>query len=298
MVRVRRVHVTSRRPVPGEPEAPLDADEVRGLVDHLFVRTGLDFRRYAQRSLRRRLHHVMMQDGIVTVGALRALITSDAAARRLAERLCVKVTTLFRDPPFWAAFRARVVPALADLPLVRVWIAGCATGEEAYSAAIVLREAGLLRRARVYGTDVDEGALESARGGQYPLDAVPEYTRNYLHAGGIATLSSYYAATATGVVLKDDLRRAVVFSRHNLATDASFNEFHVVLCRNVLIYFTESLQEHAHELLWRSLAPGGVLALGQREIVPPYLQLGRYAPLDPALKIYRRDGGDPAADLR
>ncbi len=285
--RVRSPHGTPLR-VTGADTDALDRQQVRVLVDHLFVRTGIDFRGYAQRSLRRRLHHVMLQDGIASVAELRARAGDDEGARRLAERLCVKVTALFRDPPFWAALRTSVMPSLRSLPLVRVWHAGCATGEEAYSLAILFHEQGLLRRTRIYATDVDEGAIERASAAAYALEAIPEYTRNYLRAGGAAALSAYYTASAEGVVLRDDLRRAIVFSRHNLATDASFNEFHLILCRNVLIYFEEALQEHAHELLWRSLAPAGVLALGQREIVPPHLEQGRYERLEPEQKLYRR----------
>jgi chemotaxis protein methyltransferase CheR len=288
VVRVCRSRGGPLRAGEGDADAALDRDEVRVLVDHLFVRTGIDFRRYAQRSLRRRLHHLMMQDGIATVAELRARAAGDAAARQLAERLCVKVTTMFRDPGAWAALRDAVIPSLRSLPALRVWHAGCATGEEAYSLAILLREEGLLRRARIYATDVAEGALDRARAASYPLEAIPEFTRNYLRAGGAGAFSAYYTASAEGAVLSDGLRRAIVFSRHNLATDASFNEFHLVLCRNVLIYFEESLQEHAHELLWRSLAPAGVLALGQREIVPPHLDRGRYERLDPEQKLYRR----------
>jgi len=197
---------------------------------------------------------------------------------------------MFRDPRFWIALRARVVPLLRPLPLVRVWHAGCATGEEVYSLAILLREEGLYHRCRLYATDVDESALARARAGIYPLDNIQEYTHNYVRAGGGAAFCEYYTASSQGLVLKPELRRNVVLARHDLATDTAFNEFHVIVCRNALIYFGASLQERAHELFWRSLAPGGVLALGQREIVPPPLAQGRYEPLDLAYKLYRRVG--------
>jgi chemotaxis protein methyltransferase CheR len=273
---------------------PLDGEEVLALLDHLFVRTGIDFRRYSQAAMRRRLHHVMLQDGIASVGALRAHLTSLSAATRLADRLHVKVTSMFRDPPFWRAFRDRVVPLLRPLPFVRVWHAGCATGEEAYSLAIVLREEGLYHRSRIYATDVDDEALDRARAGVYPLEDAREFTVSYVQAGGAAAFSEHYTASSAGAAMREHLRRHLVFSRHDLATDASFNEFHVVLCRNVLIYFDPSLQARAHDLVWRSLAPGGVLGLGRREIAPD-VERRPYQPLDPAHKLYRRPPAAPAA---
>ncbi len=272
----------------GEPR--LDRGEVLAFLDHVFVRTGVDFRQYAQASVRRRLQRVMVEDGAPSLDALRARIVDPGAARRLVHRLCVTVTSMFRDPDFWVAFRRVVVPRLRALPLIRIWHAGCATGEEPYSLAIVLREEGLYARSRIYATDVDESALDRARAATYPLEQVREYSRNYARAGGTSAFSEYYTASIDGVELRPRLRRHVIVARHNLATDESFNEFHVVLCRNVLIYFDESLQERSHDLLWRSLAPGAVLALGQREIVPPHLD-ERYEQLDLAQKLYVRAEG-------
>jgi chemotaxis protein methyltransferase CheR len=274
----------------GDDAPALDPGEVGRLLDHLFVHTGVDFRRYARRAVERRLRHVMAQDGLGRLTELQARCRDGAAAMRLAERMCVKVTTLFRDPPFWAALRSRVASELAALPLVRVWVAGCSTGEEAYSTAIVLAEEGLYARSRIYATDVDESALERARAGSYPLEHMREYTQNYLRAGGAAAFSEHYVVRPHGAVLKESLRRNIVFARHNLLTDAAFNHFHVVLCRNVLIYFERAVQDEVHALLLRSLARGGVLGLGQREIVPPRLARGVYDELDRALKLYRRVG--------
>ena len=186
--------------------------------------------------------------------------------------------------------RRYVVPQLRTLPFVRVWSAGCATGEEAYSLAILLREEGLYARSRIYATDVDESALARARSGVFPLEHMREYTHNYVRGGGRAAFSEYYRAGAEGAALAPSLARNIVFARHDLAADATFNEFHVILCRNVLIYFDASLQRGAHELLHRSLAPGGVLGLGLREVVPRDLCPGRYDEIDAALKLYRDAG--------
>jgi chemotaxis protein methyltransferase CheR len=278
----------------GAVPPPLPTAEVDALLDHLYVRTGHDFRGYARRSLERRLRHVMLHDGVATVAELRAGLAGPAGAARLCDRLLVNVTSLFRDPPFWLALRTRVLPALRELPLLRVWSAGCATGEEAWSLAILLREEGLGERSRVYATDVGEAVLARARAGILPLEHMRESTHHYARAGGATGLSSHYTVGPDGAALKPALRRQVVFARHNLASDASFNEFHLVLCRNVLIYFNPALQERAHALFLRSLAPDGVLGLGQREIVPAQLSAA-YEPLDAAQKLYRRAAAPPAA---
>ncbi|MFL5263185.1 MAG: CheR family methyltransferase [Anaeromyxobacteraceae bacterium] len=277
-----------------EEAGAFPASELDALLDHLFVRTGLDFRRYARRSVERRLRHLMQQENLGSVREVRAHLASAAAAKAFAERLCVNVTAMFRDPPFWVALRDRVVPRLRGLPLVRVWSAGCATGEEAYSLAILLREAGLLSRTRIYATDVDEAALERARGGEYPLDHMRDSTQAYQRAGGTAAFSDYYDARAGGATMRGPLRRAILFARHNLVTDASFNAFHLVLCRNVLIYFGPALQEQVRALLAESLVPGGVLGVGARELVATGAGCG-YLELDAAARLYRRadgDGGD------
>jgi chemotaxis protein methyltransferase CheR len=292
------------RPAPDRPPRPDaaagdpgDRAEVDALLDHLFVRTGLDFRLYARRSLERRLRHLAAQDGLRSVAALRARTVDggDAAASALAQRLCIGVTSLFRDPPFWAALRRTVVPRLRDLPSIRAWCAGCSSGEEAFSLAILLHEEGLSERARIYATDVDEGALARARAGALPLAHMPEYSRNYLRAGGARSLSAYYAATASAAVLGAPARRGLVFSRHNLATDAPFQVFQLVLCRNVLIYFDAWLQRRAHEVLRRSLAPGGVLGLGLREATPRVRGEDGYTLLDAAAKLYLRAAGEGGA---
>jgi chemotaxis protein methyltransferase CheR len=272
-------------------------DEVDALVDHLFVRTGMDFRCYARRAFERRLRHVMLQEGACTVADLQAGARSARAAAALADRLLVRVTTMFRDPPVWRVLRERVLPALSEFPVLRVWLAGCSTGEEAYSMAILLEEGGVAARSRVYATDVDEGALARARAAAYPLEQMREYTRGYQRSGGAASLSDYYVAGADAATMKDRLRRRVVFARHNLASDGSFNAFQLVLCRNVLIYFCPAVQERVHELLSASLERGGFLVLGQREVVPRSLA-ARYEPWDAANKLWRCGGLADASAAR
>jgi chemotaxis protein methyltransferase CheR len=281
----------SKQPPVHPAAAPLPRlapGEVDALLDHLFVRTGQDFRAYARRSLERRLLHVMLHEGAPSVAALRARLDTPAAARLLAERLCVNVTSMFRDPPFWRALRELVVPRLREEPLARVWVAGCATGEEAYAMAILLREEGLLHRSRVYATDVDEAALSRAREGTYPLEQMREFTANYQRAGGTAAFSDHYAAGPRGAMLREAVRRRVLFARHDLVSDAPFNEFHLVLCRNVLIYFRPPLQERACAVFRHSLAPGGVLGTGLHEVLPQALPRSWFEELDGAHKLYRR----------
>ena len=259
----------------------LSHEEVDRFLSGLWSRSGLDFRAYAPRSIRRRLRHLMLQDGVSDLAALGArVLRDDASAAQFAERLCVKVTTMFRDPAFFRALRQTVLPSLCQLPFLRIWLAGCATGEEVYSMAIVLREEGLSRRSRLYATDVDESALERAARGVYPLDVMREYTQHYQRAGGTSAFSDYYRVSSGAAALDPALRRDVVFSRHNLATDASFNEFHLVLCRNVLIYFEPGVAAAVLHQLWAAVKPGGVLVLGPVEL-PLALELPAERP-DPA----------------
>jgi chemotaxis protein methyltransferase CheR len=278
-----------REPRPADPdELPGDA-EVQGFLAAIHRLSGIDFRSYAARSVRRRIRHIMLHDGVATLAELEARVLRDApTASAFAQRVCVNVTSMFRDPPFFLALRQKVVPILRTLPFIRVWHVGCSTGEEAYSMAILLREEGLQQRSRLYATDVDESALAHAARGVYPLEVMREYTQNYQRAGGSAAFSEYYSVSPRGAVFDAALRRNIVFSRHNLATDESFHSFQVILCRNVLMYFEAALQRRALAVIWRSLAPGGLLGLGQREIVPFGPCPGEYEELDLANKLYRR----------
>ncbi|HET9594176.1 MAG TPA: protein-glutamate O-methyltransferase CheR [Anaeromyxobacteraceae bacterium] len=274
-------------PPPGDSRPELAREEVDALVDHLFVRTGMDFRCYARRAFERRLRHVMLHDGAGSVADLRDAVRSDVEAAALAGRLLVPVTAMFRDPPLWRALRERVVPELREERVVRVWVAGCSSGEEAYSMAILLEEEGIAERSRIYATDVDEGALARARAGTYGLEQMREYTRAHQLAGGAASLSDHYVAGASAATMKERLRRRLVFARHNLTSDGSFQVFQLVLCRNVIIYFCPAAQERIHALLHASLAPGGFLALGHRELVPLATAAG-YQPWDESSKVWRR----------
>jgi chemotaxis protein methyltransferase CheR len=184
---------------------------------------------------------------------------------RLLVHLAITVTSMFRDPEFFLFFRERVVPTIESFPFVRLWHAGCSSGEEVYSMAIILHEAGLYERCRIYATDMSELALARAREGIYRLDQMQEYSQHYLKAGGQGSLSDYYTARYDHAILRASLRKHIVFSHHNLATDGSFNEFNVILCRNVMIYFDQTLQDRVQRLIHDSLRRFGILGLGRKE---------------------------------
>jgi chemotaxis protein methyltransferase CheR len=207
---------------------------------------------------------------------------------RLLTGLSVNVTTMFRDPTFYVAFREHVVPLLRTYPFIRFWNAGCSTGEETYSLAILLQEEGLYERARIYATDFNSDVLARARAGELPLDRMQEYTQNYQHAGGKRDFSAYYSVERGVAKLDEGLSAHAVFAQHNLASDRSFNEFNVVLCRNVLIYFGRDLQRRVHQLFYDSLSRFGVLGLGQKETLRFTDLEDRYEELDPRERIYRR----------
>jgi chemotaxis protein methyltransferase CheR len=207
---------------------------------------------------------------------------------RLLLDLSVNVTAMFRDAGFYRAFRHIAIPLLRTWPFIRIWHAGCSTGEEVFSMAILLSEEGLYDRSRIYATDINDVVLQQAKAGIFPLNRMQEYTENYIRAGGAHSFSEYYTAKYEGALFSPTLTRNVVFSQHNLVTDRSFAEFNVVFCRNVLIYFDRELQDRVHALFYESLSMFGVLALGSKET----LRFSKYEPCYEKLhareKMYRK----------
>ena len=263
--------------------------EVALLLEAIYRRYGFDFREYAPASLRRRLWRRAHAEGIETISALQERVLHDSSCmERLLLDLSINVTTMFRDPTFYSAFRKSVAPLLRTYPFTRIWIAGCSTGEEVYSLAIVLEEEGLLERTRLYATDINEAVLERARRGVFNLDKMQEYTQNYLQAGGARAFSEYYLADYDGVVFDRRLVENAVFAQHNLVSDRSFNEFHVIVCRNVMIYFDRSLQERVFRLFHESLIRFGVLALGHKETIRFSSYADQYEELDVHERIWRK----------
>ena len=263
--------------------------EIRLLLEGIHGVYGYDFRDYAEASIRRRLTHWLNESPFDTF--------SEAQSRLLRERelfesllrgITVNVTEMFRDPPFFKAVREQVVPFLRTYPFVKIWLAGCATGEEAYSLAIVLNEEGLAGRYRMYATDINETVLQHAAEGVLSISQMQRFTRNYQASGGKASFAEYYTARYERAILFADLRKDIVFAPHNLAVDAEFGEMNMVLCRNVMIYFKSALKERCLRLFDSSLLPGGFLCLGLKETLEGRVQGQRYEELQPALRIYRK----------
>jgi chemotaxis protein methyltransferase CheR len=267
----------------------LERIEIDLLLEGVFRRYGFDFREYAPASLKRRLWRRIHAEGLTSVSGLQERVLHDSACmERLLLDLSINVTAMYRDPSFYAAVRANVLPLLHTYPFVRIWNAGCSTGEEVYSIAILLEEEGLYDKTRIYATDINESVLERARAGIFPLDKMQEYTQNYIAAGGKRAFSEYYVANYEGALFSRALIENVVFAQHNLVSDRSFNEFHVITCRNVMIYFDKPLQDRVHRLFYESLAMFGVLGLGHKESIrfSPYEDC--YEELDADERLYRK----------
>jgi len=276
---------------PGREEdlEALQSLELELLLTAVLRRYGYDFSHYAPASLLRRVQRAMQEERVRTISALQERLLHDPdALRRFVSVLSVHVTAMFRDPPFYRFLRTHVVPILRTYPFVRIWHAGCSTGEEVYSVAILLQEEGLYDRCRIYATDISDDLLARAKKGLVPLSDMRDFTANYLQSGGTQDFSRYYTAYFNHAVFHESLRRNVVFSQHNLAIDRSFNEFQLILCRNVMIYFDQELRRRVHGLFYESLSRFGMLALGIRESVQFSGYDDRYAAVDADLRIYRR----------
>jgi chemotaxis protein methyltransferase CheR len=267
----------------------LETLELRLLLEGVFRQYGFDFREYAPASLKRRVWRRVNAEGAGTIsGLLDRVLHDPAVMERLLLDLSINVTSMFRDPTFYVAFREKVVPLLRTYPFTRIWVAGCSTGEEVYSLAILLHEAELLDRTRVYATDINETVLERAREGVFPLDRMQEYTDNYIRAGGTRSFSDYYFAKYGGALFDRQLTENVVWAPHNLVQDHAFNTFNVILCRNVMIYFDRSLQNRVHALFHESLERLGILGVGHKESIRFTGFEGCYEELDAQEKLYRK----------
>jgi chemotaxis protein methyltransferase CheR len=263
--------------------------EIDLLLEGVFRFYGFDFREYSRGSLRRRLWRRAELEGVGSISALQDLVLHDAAVmEHLLLDLSINVTAMFRDPTFYRVLREVVVPQLRTYPFLRIWNAGCATGEETYSIAILLREAGLYERSRIYATDINEAVLAQARQGLFPLEKMQEYTENYLASGGERAFSEYYTAAYEHAQFDRALGENIVFAQHNLVSDRSFNEFQVIVCRNVMIYFDKPLQDRVHRLFYDSLTHLGILALGHKETISFTPHEPDFEVLDAEERVYRR----------
>jgi len=267
----------------------LEEIEIGLLLEGVYRAYGFDFREYSRASIRRRILELMQAEKLETISSFQDRLLHDSeCVKRFLLGLSVHATAMFRDPSFYRTFRTSVVPLLKTYPTVQIWVAGCSTGEEVYSLAILLREEGLFERCRIYATDISSAVLKKAKDGIFPLSSMREYTNNYHLGGGIHEFSDYYTARYDSVLFSSVLNKNVVFSEHNLATDGSFNEFQVILCRNVMIYFNKHLQERVHNLLYNSLTMFGVFGLGNKESLKFTPREASYEHLNNTDKLYRK----------
>lgn len=263
--------------------------EIRLLLEGVALRYGYDFREYATAPLRRSLTLGMAGEGVATISRYQERLLHDASAmKRFLSAVGVTVTGMFREADTLRCIRDEVVPVLRTYPSVRVWIAGCATGEEVYSLAIVLEEEGVYDRCRLYATDLNDDALAVARTGLYPLERVTSYESDYLRAGGRGRLSDFYSISGKQARMRRTLKRNISWAQHSLVTDASFNDFHLIVCTNVLIYFRPTLQQRAHRLFSESLVRLGYLALGRRESLTFNPESSSYEPVAEGLSLFRK----------
>lgn len=276
----------------GSPARPDEGDidlEIDLLLEAVYRKYSYDFRHHARASIRRRILNVLSSTATPTVSLLQDRILRDREAfSTLLRQLTVPVSDLFRDPTYFATLAAQVLPILATYASLKVWVAGCSTGEEVYSLAILLDEAGLLERSLVYATDINPESLRAAEAGVYALDRVPGFTRNYQQAGGARSLADFYTAAYGGVAFDRRLKARITFSDHCLATDGVFAEVHLVSCRNVLIYFDRELQDRALGLFRDSLVPRGFLGLGSRETLRVSRHADAFDEVSREERIYRR----------
>lgn len=273
----------------GRRGGDLESVEIDLLLEGVYRHYGFDFRGYSRGSLKRRLWRRMWGEKVPSISALQEKVLHDPdAMERLLYDLSINVTSMFRDPSFFGTVRKKVVPLLRTYPFLRIWNAGCSTGEETYSLAILLAEEGLYTRTRIYATDINGVVLDRARDAAFPLDRMRDYTENYIRSGGTRAFSEYYTADRDVARFAPSLRENIIFAQHNLVSDKSFNEFHMIMCRNVLIYFDRPLQARVHDLFHKSLVSFGVLALGHKESVKFSPLAESYSELDAAEKLYKR----------
>jgi chemotaxis protein methyltransferase CheR len=272
-------------------DSKLEDIEIELLLEAIYRYYHVDFRNYSRVSVKRRIWHMIHLEGLPNISALQEKILHNRDyMERFLHNLSITVTSMFRDPSFYLALRNKVIPTLRTYPFIRIWHAGCSTGEEVYSMAILLQEEGIYHRCRLYATDINERVLQHGKAGIFTLTNMQEYTQNYLQAGGKKSLSEYYTAGYDSVVFDTSLKKNMIFSLHNLVSDRSFNDFNIIVCRNVLIYFNKTLQANVHKLFYQSLTKFGILALGRQETIRFSPHELDYEILDNDEKIYRRIG--------
>lgn len=263
--------------------------ELKDLLDVVNACYGYDYTGYSSSSIKRSIVYFMDTRQIPNILILKKLLLdNEALFGEFVRSVSITVTEMFRDPLYYKTLREQIIRRLATYPVIRVWVAGCATGEEAYSIAIILKEAGLLERSVIYATDINQYSLAIGIQGAFPLKNMQLYTTNYLKAGGLNSFSEYYTAKYDSALFDNALKQKIVFSPHNLVTDRSFNEFQLISCRNVLIYFNTELQNKVIDLFYESLCPFGYLTLGSRENLHSYEKKAFFTVVDKKEKIFMK----------
>ncbi len=263
--------------------------EVDLFIEAIYRKYGHDFRGYSKAHMKRRiLNRVHLAQYPSIPALMHDVLRSQELFEQVQADFSINVTEMYRDPPFFQFLREEIVPLLKTYPKVKVWHAGCSSGEEVYSMAILLKEEGLYDRVQIYATDFNEAVLQRAKEGIFPLDAVKEYTANYQRSGGLSTFSDYYTAGYDSVIMDQSIKQNIVFAQHNLVTDGVFGQMHVIICRNVLIYFTKPLQDQVFHLFDESLRVGGYLCLGTKETLHGSSVMDQYLAVEDTLKIYRK----------
>ena len=259
------------------------------LLEAIYRLSGYDFREYNRASISRRVYNRMKITNTPTISRLQEkVIHEEGYLTQLLNDFSINVTEMFRNPSFFKALRTEIIPMLRDYPEIRIWHAGCATGEEVFSMAILLEEEGLLDKASIYATDMNEGVLEKAKLGVFPIQRMQSYTKNYMLAGGSHAFSEYYKTDFQNAYFHPFLKKNIIFAQHNMVTDQSFNEFHLIMCRNVLIYFSPPLQNQVHRLFYDSLCPDGFLCLGDKETLRFEELITNYKEVVAGARIYQK----------
>ncbi|WP_373425838.1 CheR family methyltransferase [Paenibacillus endoradicis] len=273
-----------------EPNRSIELEhiEIRLLLEGIYQTYGFDFRNYLQSSLRRRIINRMQIEQLPNmITLLEKVLYEPEFIKTIVNDLSIRVTEMYRDPSFFLAFRQKIVPMIRDYSEIRIWHAGCSTGEEVYSMAILLEEEDLLHKTKLYATDMNEQVIEQAKLGKFSLKRMQTFTKNYMLAGGTKEFSTYYITDDEYAIFHPEIMNKVVFAQHNLATDSTFNEFHIILCRNVMIYFDTKLQHRVHNLFYESLTSDGFLVLGNMESIIA-ANKAQYEDIVPCERIFRK----------
>lgn len=263
--------------------------EIKLLLEAVFLKYGYDFRNYSQAHVKRRIMHRLSVSGCENITQMiHEVLYDQSFFNKLLLDLSINVTEMFRDPSFYQALRQKVIPNLKTYPFIKIWHAGCSTGEEAYSLAIILKEEGLYDKVQIYATDFNQLVLKKAKEGIYPINLIKEYTYNYQKSGGLNSFADYYNAKYDSVIIDTELKKNIVFADHNLVLDGVFGEMNLIICRNVLIYFNRELQDRVIKLFSDSLVHGGFLCLGSKENLRFSKYSNNFLDVEKNEKIYKK----------